>query len=569
MSISLEDKVTFLKDRMMFKGMEEEDITGIANRMEDYRHEGNRILYAEGDQGTVFYIIYEGSVRVWRYEDEQEREIMLLEAGDKFGEGALLDMEPRSVTISTLEDTTFLVLHKEDFEWMLDRYPEIEDYLISMLETREQIRDMYFPWLHPGEVIHIFTRRHPATLWVDLLKPLAALLLSGLFFFVSTLTRLETIPIILGFTILVFSILWTFWEILDWRNDYFILTNQRVVWIEQIIFQAAARQEAPLAAVQSVDVQTSQIGRILGYGNVLVRTFTGTGSLRLTNVDKPKHMKGNIEELLMRVRKKTEVTAEDQLRESIRHSLGIEARQVEDTVFYVEKPEGDPAEKFALLRTREVSSDGKTITYHRHWWVLLSKLWLPSIFLMGMFATLVYAWFNNYQILTFTFPTLSFYVFWFIGFLIILGILGYHYVDWKNDIYKINEDDMIIDSEKKPFGEEISRSAPIKNIISLTHERKGILRLLLNFGNVRVVVADETLPFFDVHNPAQVQQDIYYRQEQIKLQREADEYEADRAHISKWLRAYHDVRSEEEVLERRRYMDDDLLDEEDFEPPFN
>ncbi|HAY83742.1 MAG TPA: hypothetical protein DCY42_02140, partial [Chloroflexi bacterium] len=176
------------------------------------------------------------------------------------------------------------------------------------------------------------------TLWIDLLKPLGTLLVSGIFFFVSTLTSLETLPTILGFMLLLFSILWSAWEILDWRNDYFILTNQRVVWIEQMVLQAAARMEAPLAAVQSVDVQTSQIGRILGYGHVLVRTFTGTGSLKLTNVDDPKLMKGNIEELLMTVRKKTQVVAEKQLRLAIRQSLGIEAVPVEDDVFYVEKP---------------------------------------------------------------------------------------------------------------------------------------------------------------------------------------------------------------------------------------
>jgi membrane protein YdbS with pleckstrin-like domain len=560
MAISLEEKVNFLKSRAMFRGLDGEEIAEIASLMDEFHQEGDRLVYAEGDKGSVFYIIYDGSVRVWRQEGEQEREIMILESGDKFGEGALIDNTTRSVTVNTLEDTDFLVMHKENFEWMIDQYPEIEQHLIDLLETREQIRDMYFPWMHSGEVIYIFTRRHPAVLWINLLKPFAVLLVSGILFYISTLTRLNTLPTILGFTLLIFFVIWTVWQILDWRNDYFILTNQRVVWIEQVIFQAAARQEAPLSAVQSVDVQTSQMGRLLGYGNVLVRTFTGTGSLKLTNVNDPKKMKSMIEELLMRVRKKTEVVAKKQLRQSIRQSLGIEAQSVEDTVFYVEKPVPETS-KLALLRTREVSADGRTITYHRHWWVLLTKTWVPLICLVGMFAGLVYAWINNYVLLSFTIPTLSFYVFWFIGFFIFLGMIAYNYVDWKNDIYKINEDDMIIDSEKRPFGEEISRSAPIKNILSLTHERHGILRLLLNFGNVQVVVADATLPFYDVHNPAQVQQDIYYRQEQIKLQSEADDYEADREHISKWLRAYHDV-LEEEASQKRRYMADDLDDED-------
>ncbi|HSG25535.1 MAG TPA: cyclic nucleotide-binding domain-containing protein [Anaerolineales bacterium] len=563
MPISQEEKVEFLKNRIMFRGLEDDDIAKIASRMEEYHHDGGKILYSEGDRGTVFYIIYQGSVRIWRMEEDQERELMLLEAGDKFGEGALLDQVSRSVSVSTLEDTDFLVMHQDDFEWMLAKYPQTEDFLINLLETREKVRDLYFPWLHPGETIHLFKRRHQATLWIDLLKPLGALLVSGFFFFISSLTSLETLPTILGFMLLVFSILWSAWEILDWRNDYFILTNQRVIWIEQMVLQAAARMEAPLAAVQSVDVQTSLIGRMLGYGHVLVRTFTGTGSLKLTNVDDPKLMKGNIEELLMTVRKKTQVVAEKQLRLAIRQSLGIEAVPVEDDVFYVEKPAQEPVKKFAILRTREVSPDGRTITYHRHWWVLLAKTWFPLLLMTALFAVLVYAWINNYLIFGLTFPRLSFYVFWLIGFLIILGVIGYHYLDWKNDIYKINQDDMVIDSEKKPFGEEISRSAPIKNIISLSHERIGILRLLLNFGDVRVVVADETLRFYDVHNPAQVQQDIYYRQEQIKLQREEDEYEQDRDHISKWLRAYHDVWQEEGLIDRNRYMADDL-DEEEF-----
>jgi len=564
MPISQEEKIEFLKNRIMFQGLEDEDIARIAGRMDEYHQDGGKLVYSRGDRGTVFYIIYQGSVRVWRMEDDQERELMILEDGDKFGEGALLDLAPRSVSVSTLEDTDFLVMHQENFDWMLNKYPQTEDFLVNLLETREKVRELYFPWLHNGETIHLFKRRHPATLWIDLLKPLGALLVSGFFFFISTITTLETVPIILGFLILLFSILWTAWEILDWRNDYFILTNQRVVWIEQMVFQAAARMEAPLAAVQSVDVKTTYFGRLLGYGHVLVRTFTGTGSLTLTNVDDPKLMKGNIQELLMTVRKKTQVVAEKQLRESIRQSLGIEAVPVEDDVFYVEKPEQEPVKKFALLRTREVSPDGKTITYHRHWLVLLTKTWFPLLIMIALFAVLGYAWITNYVIFGFNFPTLSFYVFWLIGFLVLLGVLGYHYLDWKNDIYMINKDDMIIDSEKKPLGEEISRSAPIKNIISLSHERTGIIRLLLNFGDVRVVVADETLRFYDVHNPAQVQQDIYYRQEQIKLKHEADEYEADRDHISKWLRAYHDVWREAETLDGKKFMADDLDEEEEF-----
>ena len=81
------------------------------------------------------------------------------------------------------------------------------------------------------------------------------------------------------------------------------------------------------------------VGRLLNFGNVFVRTFTGTGSLTLTDVNRPDHMKKEIEELLMRVRVKAEATAEERIRYSIRQSLGIDAQEVEDDRPDMNRPE--------------------------------------------------------------------------------------------------------------------------------------------------------------------------------------------------------------------------------------
>ena len=562
MAIPTEERVAFLRQRLMFQGIDEEWLTVIAERMKEFERASGELVFAEGDRGSVFYIIYEGSIRVWTVDHGEERQWEVLEAGDKFGEGALLTGNRRAASITALSDSTFLAMHKQDFEWMLENFPEVEEYLITLWESRIKAREMYFPWLNEGEVIHIITRRHPIRLWRELIKPIAALIVSVAIIYFGGLTNFEVVPYLIGFFILFMSIIWGIWEVVDWSNDYFILTNQRIVWLEQVVFQAASRQEAPLAAVQSVDVQTSQLGRILKYGNVLVRTYTGTGSLKLTTVNMPKYFKAEIEELLIRIRQTTEVVEDERIRHAIRESLGMESEHVHDPVFYVKEPqEEEYPQKLALLRTREVSSDGKTITYHRHWWVLFMKTWLPVLGMVGMVVLWAYAVLNRYVLLGFELPVLSFYFVWIVGMLVLVGIVAYHYQDWKNDIYMITKDDMLIDSEKKPFGEEISRSAPIKNIISLEHQRTGILRLLLNFGVVRVVVADATLTFYDVHNPAQVQQDIFYRQEQIKLKAQLAEKEEDRAHISRWLRAYHEVWEEEQKKKKTRYM----ADEEDLE----
>jgi CRP-like cAMP-binding protein len=540
MTPSKEEIITFLAHRPMFEGIAEEDLARIADRMEPFTLETGKPVFSHGDRGNVFYLIYSGKVRMWRTVQKQEVELGELEPGDLFGEEALLFSRPRPYSITVLEEGFFLTLHKANFNWMLNRFPQIRDYLELIAHTRQQARSVEFDWLQRGEVVYLMTRRHPAELIIDLFRPAIALLVAGIFFYFSTLMgvmdSLRYLAYGLGIPLVVLAILWAIWEVIDWQNDYFFITSQRVVWLEQVILQSASRQEAPLVAIQSVDVSTNQIGRIFGFGDVFVRTFTGTGSLRLTSIDQPKRFKKEIEELLIRVRHKQLEIAGERVRQSIRESLGFEAAEVEDPVLHVVEPKEEPRRGF--LKTREV--EGDTITYHKHWWVILTKSWLWLLAMIGTIVFTIALAFNRFTLFNLNFPVTSTLFFVTLAVFVFLGILTYHYIDWKNDIYKLTPE-MIIDSEKKPLGQEISKSAPIKNIISLEHQRKGILRLILNFGIVKVVVADEQLIFYDVGNPALIQQDIYYRQEQLKLQTEEEELEKDRAHITRWLQTYHEV----------------------------
>ena len=97
------------------------------------------------------------------------------------------------------------------------------------------------------------------------------------------------LPVILGVGGILFAGVWVVWDFIDWRNDFYILTNQRVVWLERVIIFYYSRREAPLTHVLAVNVFSSWLGRIIGYGNVEVRTFTG--SILMKNAD-PKFLGG-------------------------------------------------------------------------------------------------------------------------------------------------------------------------------------------------------------------------------------------------------------------------------------
>ncbi len=50
------------------------------------------------------------------------------------------------------------------------------------------------------------------------------------------------------------------WNALDWRNDYYVITDRRVVWLEKVIGLYDSRQESPLRMILSVETESGLLG---------------------------------------------------------------------------------------------------------------------------------------------------------------------------------------------------------------------------------------------------------------------------------------------------------------------
>ena len=132
---------------------------------------------------------------------------------------------------------------------------------------------------------------------------------------------------------------WTFFE---WRNDYFFVTNLRVVWRERILFRSASRQEVPLRAIQSLDVQTPNVfARLIDIGDLVIRTFNS--QMRLTDVIHPNRMKDMVDAFLQKARRKTVWAEQAAIRQTIRQRLG---RSDDD------QPEEAPAATLKVQETK-------------------------------------------------------------------------------------------------------------------------------------------------------------------------------------------------------------------------
>jgi len=95
------------------------------------------ILMTEGDTGESMYVIQSGLVKVF-VSDEEGKELVLYEqgAGAVIGDIALLDDEPRSASVSTLDKTTALMIGKSSFIQCLKDSPEMSLGIIRSLTQR-------------------------------------------------------------------------------------------------------------------------------------------------------------------------------------------------------------------------------------------------------------------------------------------------------------------------------------------------------------------------------------------------------------------------------------------------
>ena len=100
----------------------------------------SEIIFSQGSPGEEMYIVYSGKVGLYLEGMPGQRELLAtMEAGDFFGEMALVDDSPRSATGIAEEDSTqLLVLDKKKFIYLLRNQPNFA--LVVMGKLCQQLR---------------------------------------------------------------------------------------------------------------------------------------------------------------------------------------------------------------------------------------------------------------------------------------------------------------------------------------------------------------------------------------------------------------------------------------------
>ncbi|MEX2142960.1 MAG: cyclic nucleotide-binding domain-containing protein [Anaerolineales bacterium] len=533
MQTTLSERVAQFKEMALFQELDDDQLEIIAARFHDHKLPPNQLLYGAGDRAENFYIVISGQLLNQEIREGQRVGEYLLEPGDPFGAEALLGSTERQAAVSALRLTQLLYLTDRDFQWMLAEFPQVAGSLRHLLAGRELLAKVEFDWLEDNEVVYYVARKHASYLWLRVARA-AAVAIAGmlaLYFAIGAEAGQQFYLVLAGATLLFGAGGLGIWEAMDWRNDYYLITNLRVVWLEQVLLSSSSRIEAPLASTQSVDIHTSLMGRLMGFGDIIVRTFTGI--VLMPSVSDPVRTKHLIEDYAARTKRQNRQERHESIRQAVRESLGQSAESDTSTPSQPRLPMVDRSQRFSLFKTRTVSGD--TITYHKHWFTLLSSLALPALFAIAVLIgpPIVLGGLLESPL------GLAVTV---IAFLTPVGLIIYRILDWQNDMYIVSPD-KLVDTEKKPLGSEVTKSAPLANVLSLENHKVGLLGLLLNFGEVRISVGDASLVFTHVSDPALVQQDIFARMEALKSKQQKSQAEEERQRMTEWLRVYEEERT--------------------------
>jgi Cyclic nucleotide-binding domain len=564
-----EDKhqvISLLQKIKLFDGLDSTQLEQVAAYAQPVTLREGEALRLEG-KIPPFFIMVSGEARYTHPMRRDQSQNYILRQGDYFGGDMVFHGKPKLFTLVALSPVLLFSIPIDGLRLLLNTIPELTSNVKKQLAWYNLIHSKPFNWLNEEEIVKVICRKHPAYLFLVELVPLVVAWIGVILILVAA--RLDTASFRLalgwfGAGVVAFAAGWAVYRYFDWGNDYYIITDQRIVWLERTIGIYDSRQEAPLVAIKSGETKSSFIGRSLGFGDVITQTFVGQVLFRhIANPGEIKNLIDQEHKIAIDHQTSSDIhTIEGKIRQKIEPSAAVtvsmrtKASTIRPTTPLISPqetrltPENMSFGQSLLARFRTRWESGGMITYRKHLYVLFRMTWFPAACFMGPLAGsgALYYWriHDTIKLLT---PGLIL-----LGG-IALAVMGglwwlYKFLDWSNDIYRLTPD-KIIDSERKPLGDEITKSAPLENIIGLDYERLGLLGVVLNFGNVIINVGTENkFIFYGIHNPARAQRDIFNYMNAHRTKKQQADTAQEQERVSNYIAAYH--RQAEDLRQSRK-----------------
>jgi diguanylate cyclase (GGDEF)-like protein len=114
-----------LKSSPLFRELNEDEFKKTAEVLRPVYLKKGETVFNEGDEGGELFILYTGALTAFgRQSDGNQRWLFdIKQRGEFFGEMSIIAHEPRSATISAVEDSSVMALREVDFFRIISRQP--------------------------------------------------------------------------------------------------------------------------------------------------------------------------------------------------------------------------------------------------------------------------------------------------------------------------------------------------------------------------------------------------------------------------------------------------------------
>lgn len=525
---------SLLSEVPLFSGLSVEELEQLCDELVLVELPQGETLYRVQETTDGLFIISSGQLELL---DESGKQLEVSTRTEVIGTEALNYIAHRQQTAKAITDVQVFFLANQQIQTLYDVVPAFKETASVLFNSVRLASNIPMNWLEPGEKIHLMARKHPVFLLFRSIPPIFAFaVIWFLMVLISPKNAFWSLAgLVLGF---LFCLLWLIWNINNWANDFYLITSRRMVWVEHVTGFYDSRQEAPLSTLMSVGIKTSQLGVFFGFSDVMVRTYIG--DIRFERVAHARTI-GKLIETNWARGKRTDLELDArEIRKALRQKFGKDAEDITAKDLQVELGTVEPAPKeinfFQWLLSdfvRVRHEVGGTITYRKHWLILLQKIILPFSVLVLSILFVVGIITHNLTQVDYTMGLVAGYFLVFVA----AGALVYQYVDWRNDLFQLTPN-QVIDLDRKPFGRESRRSAPLENILSIEYERRGLIPMLFNYGTVYITIGNTQLTFNNVYQPSVVQQDIFTRMGQHAQERDERNTMLERERVAQWFKVF-------------------------------
>ncbi len=158
------DKIQFLRQVTLFRSLTDKALLDLSAITIEQNIPAKTMVFKEGDKGDALYIVKSGKVNVLKRNKAGVDSVLVsLAKGSVIGDMAIIDEQPRSASIATIQETSFLIITKDDFRQLLADVPEISFQILKLTTerlraTNDHLKELEVSTNQMEDVIRVITK---------------------------------------------------------------------------------------------------------------------------------------------------------------------------------------------------------------------------------------------------------------------------------------------------------------------------------------------------------------------------------------------------------------------------